>query len=78
MVLTCLVVRACAVTSLQPLSQLGDKLQRLVITNCSEVQEVVLQLPHVQTSAQVQIYDSGVREVVLAGGVSRAVGFSWD
>jgi Leucine-rich repeat (LRR) protein len=58
------------VTSLQPISQLG--LQVLSVY-CSGVHEEVLELPNVQTSAHVRVHDSGVREVVLAGGQSRIV-----
>jgi hypothetical protein len=71
--LTSLVVESCDVTSLQPLSQLAEGLQRLIVKGCTKVQEVVLELPNVQTTSHVDVYDSGVREVVLAGGVSRTV-----
>jgi Leucine-rich repeat (LRR) protein len=68
--LSCLVVVDCGVTSLQPISQLG--LQTLSVRDCSGVQEEVLELPHVQTSAHVDVLNSGeLRKVVLAGGVSR-------
>jgi Leucine-rich repeat (LRR) protein len=71
--LTSLMVESCGVTSLQPLSQIGEGLQALLVRNCREVQEVVLELPNVWTTAHVDVYKSGVREVVLAGGVSRTV-----
>jgi hypothetical protein len=61
------------VTSLQPLSQLGPGLQELEVCGCSKVREEVLELPHVQPTADVDVKDSNVREVVLAGGVRRAV-----
>jgi hypothetical protein len=61
----------CGVTSLQPLSQLGEGLQHLSVIECSSVQEVVLELPRVQPTADVMVYASHVREVVLAGGVSK-------
>jgi hypothetical protein len=63
----------CGVTSLQPLSQLGEGIQHLNVGGCSRVQEVVLELPHVQPTARVGVYCSGVREVVLAGGVVRVM-----
>jgi hypothetical protein len=64
-------VVACGVTSLQPLSQLGEGLLELTVSECSRVQEVVLELPHIQPTTKVMLYASGVREVVLAGGVCR-------
>jgi hypothetical protein len=63
----------CGVTSLQPLSQLGEGLEELRVIRCSGVQEKVLELAQVQTSAAVVVAGSSVREVVLAGGVRRAV-----
>jgi hypothetical protein len=59
----------CGVTSLQPLSQLGEGLQNLVVFRCEGVQEEVLELPQVQSSASVVVRRSNVREVVLSGGV---------
>jgi hypothetical protein len=64
------------VTSLQPLSQLGEGLQKLVVKECSAVQEEVLELPHVKPTAGVVVESSNVKEVVLAGGVRRDVGTS--
>jgi hypothetical protein len=61
------------VTSLQPLSQLGEGLQILRVYGCTGVQEEVLELPHVQPTADVDVSCSNLREVVLAGGVRRAV-----
>jgi Leucine-rich repeat (LRR) protein len=66
-------VNSCdCVTSLQPLSQLGRGLQKLRVDQCKGVQEEVLQLPHVQPTADVYVVFSKVKEVVLAGGVRRA------
>jgi hypothetical protein len=62
----------CGVTSLQPLSQLGEGLQTLSVSFCEGVQEEVLELPHVQPTADVDVKHSNVREVVLAGGVRKA------
>jgi hypothetical protein len=67
-------VAYCGVTSLQPLSQLREGLQKLTVHYCTCVQEEVLELPHVQLTADVQVSCSNVKEVVLAGGVRRAVG----
>jgi hypothetical protein len=61
-------------TSLQALSQLGTGLRRLTISGCRGVQGAVLELPHVQPTADVVVEYSNVKEVVLAGGVKRAVG----
>jgi hypothetical protein len=63
----------CGVTSLQALSQLGEGLQELTVFGCKRVQEEVLELPHVQPTAMVLVVDSNVKEVVLAGGLRRAV-----
>jgi hypothetical protein len=67
-------VMGCGVTSLQPLSELGKELQMLEVYDCRHVQEEVLELPHVQPTADVVVKRSNVREVVFAGGVRRAVG----
>ena len=65
----------CGVTSLQPLShRLGPGLQKLYVSYCRQVEEEVLELPHVQLTAEVKFVRSNVREVVLAGGIRRAVG----
>jgi hypothetical protein len=71
-----LVVKHCGVTSLQPLSQLGEGLQTLRVVGCSRVREEVLELPHVQPTADVVVDCSRVKEVVLAGGMWRPVGSS--
>jgi hypothetical protein len=65
-------VTDCGVTSLQPLSQLGEGLRELRVDNCRGVQEEVLELPNVHHTANVVIQYSNVKEVVLAGGVRRA------
>ena len=62
----------CGVTSLQPIGQLVGGLKELKVTNCYSVQEDVLELPHIQPTADVSVEDSNVEEVVLAGGVRRA------
>jgi Leucine-rich repeat (LRR) protein len=67
-------VMMCGVASLQPLSGLEQGLQKLEVYDCSDVQEEVLELPHVQLTADVGLMYTNVREVVLAGGVRRAVG----
>jgi hypothetical protein len=69
-------VKGCGVTSLQLLSQLGEGLQKLRVVGCRRVQEEVLELPHVQPTADVVVECSSVKEVVLAGGERRAVGSS--
>jgi hypothetical protein len=66
-------VRHCGVTSLQPLSQLREGLQKLNVITCKQVQEEVLELPNVQPTAYVFVYCSNAREVLLAGGVWKAV-----
>jgi hypothetical protein len=66
-----LVVAYCGVTSLQELSQLGEGLRQLWIKGCWRVQKKVLELPHVQPTADVVVVGSSVNEVVLAGGLRR-------
>jgi Leucine-rich repeat (LRR) protein len=66
-------IASCGVTSLQPLSLLGEGLQNLSVHDCRRVQEVVLELPHIQPKAKVEVWGTGMRQVVLAGGVSIAV-----
>jgi hypothetical protein len=63
-----------AVTTLQPLSQLREGLQELCVIGCTEVQEEVLELPHVQPSAGVVVDFSNVKVMVLARGQRRVVG----
>jgi Leucine-rich repeat (LRR) protein len=63
----------CPVTSMQPLAQLGEGLQTLKVSNCHDVQEEILELPNVQPTADVVVCYSNVKEVVLAGGVRKAV-----
>ena len=63
----------CGVTSLQPVGQLVEGLQKLRVTDCRSVQEEVLELPHIQPTPDVNIQHSNVKEVVLAGGVRRTV-----
>jgi Leucine-rich repeat (LRR) protein len=70
--LTSLEVTDCGVTSLQPLSQLGEGLQRLNVVKCNNVQEEIIELPHVQPTADVGVIAGNVKEVVLAGGERRA------
>jgi hypothetical protein len=69
--LTSLVVEHCgSVTSLQPLSQLGEGLQNeLKVYACQSVCEEVLELPHVQPTAAVAMNFSRVKEVVLASSI---------
>ena len=64
----------CGLTSLQPVGQLVGGLRKLDVTYCHSVQEEVLELPHVQPTADVRIVSSTVKEVVLARGVRRRVG----
>ena len=61
-------VERCGVADLQPLASLGASLTCLVIRDCNDVEDQVVQLPHVQPNADVNIQCSNVREVVLAGG----------
>jgi Leucine-rich repeat (LRR) protein len=66
--LVSLVVTKCGVTSLQPLSQLREGLQRLWVLECDRVQEETLELPLVQPHVDVSFEGSNVKEVVLARG----------
>ena len=61
------------ITSLKPLGGLGSQLKKLHVEHCSRVVEEVLELPHIQPTADVVVARSNVREVVLAGGISRFV-----
>ena len=66
-----LMVSMCGVTSLQPVGRLVGGLKKLEVCSCVKVQERVLELPNVQPTADVRIFGSNVKEVVLAGGVTR-------
>jgi Leucine-rich repeat (LRR) protein len=68
-------VESSKLTSLQALSTLGKGLQKLLVSGSGQVQEEVLELPHVQPTADVRIewLSGNLREVVLADGVRRAV-----
>jgi hypothetical protein len=55
------------VTSLQPLSQLGEAMQDLRVVGCYKVQELALGLPHLKPTAYVSFFNSGVQEVAVAG-----------
>jgi hypothetical protein len=66
-------VEECGVISLQPLSKLGKALRKLRVLGCGRVQEEVLDLPHVQSTVDLDVMFSKVKEVVLAGGVRRVV-----
>jgi hypothetical protein len=59
-------------TSLQPLAML-QHLRELRVVWCSEVVESVLVLPSFDIAGSIEIKDSSVKEVVLAGGVRMAV-----
>ena len=67
-------IDACGVTSLEPVGRLVGGLRLLYVEYCSMVQEEVLELPHIQPTAEVCIRNSNVKEVVLAGGVRKRVG----
>jgi hypothetical protein len=69
--LRCLDLCHCGVTSLLPLSQLGERLQSLEVLGCNAVLEEVLDLPYVKTNA-LRVRWSNVKEVVVAGGVRKA------
>ena len=68
-----LIISVCGLTSLQPIGQLVGGLRELYVWRCYEVQEQLLDLPHVQPTAQIGIIDSNVKVVVLAGGVRRVL-----
>ena len=59
-------------TSLQPIGQLVGGLRMLYVRFCHSVQEEVLELPHIQPTANVEIEYSNVKEVVLAGVIRRS------
>ena len=64
-----LMMIGCGVTSLQ----LAGGLKALLVMECRVVQEEVLELLHIQPTADVSIESSNVKEVMLAGGVRRRV-----
>jgi hypothetical protein len=68
-----LVLDRCGVTTLRSLSQLGEGLQVLRVIDCIYVRDKVLELPHVQPTADVFVYNSNVERVVLFGGVRRSM-----
>ena len=69
-----LVIDKCGVTSLQPLAELRGAKVKLSIEKCHKVKEEVLELPHIQATADVKMWWVGkLKEVVLAGGVRRFV-----
>ena len=59
----------CGVTSLQPLAELrAEGFESLAICDCSNVQEEVLEMPHIRDRIEFSIGGSNIREVVFAGG----------
>ena len=68
-----LTISNCGVTSLQPLAELTGVLVKVNIGYCRSVKEEVLELPYIQPTANLRVWCSNVREVVLAGGVRRVV-----
>ena len=60
----------CAVTSLQPVAEMHHgALTWLCIRSCQQVQEVLLELPHLQPSARYEFVFCNVKQVVVAGKV---------
>ena len=66
-------ISECGVSSLQPLAELTGAVTKLSIGDCGSVTEEVLELPHIQPTADVRVWNSNVKEVVLAGGVRRVI-----
>jgi Leucine-rich repeat (LRR) protein len=65
-----LTVEKCGVTSLQPVSELSAVgMTQLSILFCSQVQEQVLELPHLPPTVQIEFWRCNVQQVVLAGNV---------
>ena len=66
-------IERCSLADLELLAGLGSGLKYLCIRHCAGWAGAggVLELPHVQPAAQVDVCNSGVEEVVLAGGVCR-------
>jgi hypothetical protein len=60
----------CPLTSLQPLSQLGEGLQKLRVYDCLGGEDEVLELPHVKPTAEV-VVQCEAKVVVLWQGVLR-------
>ena len=72
-----LYVSSCGVTSLQPLAELTGGLAKVYVGGCNCVKEEILELPHIQPTADVKINYSNVKEVVLAGGVRRVMVYQY-
>ena len=64
-----LVFTSCGVPSLGPLANVTAGLKKLHVKNCGQVQDEVLELPHMPCN--VEITFSNLREVVLAGCIRR-------
>ena len=62
------------VTSLHPSAWSNSGRTKVPDLECERIGEDVLELPHVLLTADVSIANSNVPEVVLAGGVRRALG----
>ena len=67
-----LYVAECGLSSLQPLGLLTAGVKKLHVHSCRNVEEEVLELPHIQPSANVDVQYSNVKELVLAGGFKRS------
>ena len=67
-------LESCGVTSLKPLAELrAGRLWSLDIECCEDVQEEVLELPHIPYTRYTNIRRSNIREVVFAGGVKEEI-----
>jgi Leucine-rich repeat (LRR) protein len=70
-------VGSCGLTSLEPLACLGRKQKdpemiMIDIYRCTAVKEEILELPYLPATASVDISESNVKEVVVAGRLRRA------
>ena len=66
-------VRDCGITSLQRVADMKVGLTRLCVHWCSNVQEDVLELPEIHSTAHDQIIGSSIKKVLVAGSVSGRV-----
>ena len=67
----------CWVSSLQPLAKLrAEGFKSLALYGCSNLQEEVIELPHIPATINMAVDDSdqgNIREVVFAGGIRRTL-----
>ena len=61
------------ITSLQPVADMNVGLASLWVEQCRNVQEDVLELPKIQSTARVKVVRSNIKKVVVTGGVQGGI-----